>query len=29
MKPAMPEVAFEGKAVEKTRFPLKPVIEGK
>ncbi len=29
MKPAMPEVAFEGKNVEKTRFPLKDVIEGK
>jgi len=29
MKPAMPEVAFEGKAVEKTQFALKPVIEGK
>jgi len=29
MKPAMPEVAFEGKDVEKTRFELRPVIEGK
>jgi hypothetical protein len=29
MKPAMPEVAFEGKAVEKTRFDLRSVIEGK
>ncbi len=29
MKPAMPEVAFEGKSVEKTKFALKPVIEGK
>jgi hypothetical protein len=29
MKPAMPEVAFEGKDVNKTRFALKPVIEGK
>jgi len=29
MKPALPEVAFEGKNVEKTRFDLKSVIEGK
>jgi hypothetical protein len=29
MKPAMPEVAFEGKDVKKTRFSLRPVIEGK
>ncbi len=29
MKPAMPEVAFFGKDVEKTRFALKPIIEGK
>ena len=29
MKPALPEVAFEGKNVEKTRFNLKSVIEGK
>jgi sulfide:quinone oxidoreductase len=29
MKPAMPEVAFQGKAVEKTRFALRPVIEGR
>ncbi|MCK5678731.1 MAG: hypothetical protein KAH72_09690 [Flavobacteriaceae bacterium] len=29
MKPAMPEVAFEGKDVEDTRFQLRSVIEGK
>lgn len=29
MKPVMPEVAFEGKKVEDTRFELKWVIEGK
>ena len=29
MKPVMPEVAFEWKKVEKTRFPIKDVIEGK
>jgi len=28
MKPAMPEVAFDGKDVEKTRFDLRSVIEG-
>ncbi len=29
MKPAMPEVAFQGKNVEDTRFDLRSVIEGK
>ena len=29
MKPAMPEVAFFGKDVEKTRFSIRPIIEGK
>ena len=29
MKPAMPEVAFFGKDVEKTRFALRPIVEGK
>lgn len=29
MKPAMPEVAFFGKDVEKTRFKIRPIIEGK
>ena len=29
MKPVMPEVAFQGKDVEETRFELRPVIEGK
>ena len=29
MKPAMPEVAFQGKKVEKTRFALRWIIEGK
>jgi predicted RNase H-like HicB family nuclease len=29
MKPAMPEVAFQGKDVEETRFDLRSVIEGK
>lgn len=29
VKPVMPEVAYEGKDVEKTRFDLRKVIEGK
>jgi NADH dehydrogenase FAD-containing subunit len=29
MKPALPEVAFEGKDVNETRFELKSLIEGK
>ena len=29
MKPALPEVAFEGKDVNKTRFDLRSVVEGK
>jgi len=29
MKPAMPEVAFQGKSVEETRFDLRSVIEAK
>ena len=29
MKPALPEVAFEGKDVNKTRFDIRSIIEGK
>ncbi len=29
VRPMMPEVAYEGKSVEDTLFPLRPIIEGK